>query len=73
VPVTAPASRPAILTGTAYKTAARRMRRCWKSARVLLGEYATYPDIDMKTKPGVGYVHKDGTPYPKMPRRDRLA
>ena len=34
------------------------------------GEYATYPDIDMKTKPGVGYVHKDGTPYPKMARRD---
>jgi uncharacterized cupin superfamily protein len=33
------------------------------------GEYATYPDIDMKIKPGVGYVHKDGTPYPKMTRR----
>jgi uncharacterized cupin superfamily protein len=33
------------------------------------GEYATYPDIDMKTKPVVGYVHKDGTPYPKMMRR----
>jgi uncharacterized cupin superfamily protein len=26
------------------------------------GEYATYSDIDMKTAPGVGYVHKDGTP-----------
>ncbi len=33
------------------------------------GEYATYPDIDMKTEPGGGYVHKDGTPYPKMTRR----
>ena len=33
------------------------------------GEYATYPDIDMKTEPGVGYVHKDGTPYPKAARR----
>ena len=33
------------------------------------GEYATYSDIDMKTSPGVGYVHKDGTPYPKAPRR----
>jgi uncharacterized cupin superfamily protein len=33
-------------------------------------EYATYPDIDMKTKPGVGYVHKNGTPYPKMTRCD---
>jgi uncharacterized cupin superfamily protein len=33
------------------------------------GVDATYPDIDMKTKPGVGYVHKDGTPYPKMTRR----
>ena len=33
------------------------------------GEYATYSDIDMKTAPGVGYVHKDGTPYPKMARR----
>jgi uncharacterized cupin superfamily protein len=33
------------------------------------GEYGTYPDIDMEAKPGVGYVHKDGTPYPKMTRR----
>ena len=33
------------------------------------GEYATYSDIDMKTAPGVGYVHKDGTPYPEMARR----
>jgi uncharacterized cupin superfamily protein len=32
-------------------------------------EYGTYPDIDMRTEPGVGYVHKDGTPYPKMTRR----
>jgi uncharacterized cupin superfamily protein len=35
------------------------------------GEYATYPNIDRKTKPRVGYVHKDGTPYPKMERRGR--
>jgi uncharacterized cupin superfamily protein len=35
----------------------------------IAGEYAIYPDIDMKTEPGVGYVHKDGTPYPKMTRR----
>ncbi len=34
----------------------------------ILGEYATYSDIDMKTEPGGGYVHKDGTPYPKMTR-----
>ncbi len=33
------------------------------------GEYATYSDIDMKTEPGGGYVHKDGTPYPKTARR----
>ena len=33
------------------------------------GEIATYSDIDMKTEPGGGYVHKDGTPYPKMARR----
>ncbi len=32
------------------------------------GEYATYSDIDMKTEPGVGYVHKDGKPYPKTTR-----
>src|SRR5690348_15374688 len=25
----------------------------------ITGEYATYTDIDMKSKPGVGYVHKD--------------
>jgi hypothetical protein len=23
----------------------------------------------MKTAPGIGYVRKDGTPYPKMTRR----
>jgi hypothetical protein len=30
-----------------------------------------YSDIDMKTEPGGGYVHKDGAPYPKtkMTRR----
>ncbi len=33
------------------------------------GEASTYSDIDMKTEPGVGYVHKDGTPYPKVARR----
>ena len=33
------------------------------------GEYATYSDIDMKAEPDGGYVHKDGTPYPKMTRR----
>ena len=33
------------------------------------GEYATYSDIDMKTEPGVGYVQKDGRPYPKTTRR----
>jgi uncharacterized cupin superfamily protein len=33
------------------------------------GEHSTYPDIDMKTEPGVGYVHKDGAPYPKVSRR----
>ena len=35
----------------------------------IAGEQATYPDIDMKTEPGGGYVHTDGTPYPKMTRR----
>jgi uncharacterized cupin superfamily protein len=35
----------------------------------ITGEYAIYPDIDMKTDPGGGYVHKDGTPYPQMTRR----
>jgi uncharacterized cupin superfamily protein len=34
----------------------------------IAGEYATYSDIDMKTEPGVGYVHKDGKPYPKTTR-----
>jgi len=33
------------------------------------GESATYSDIDMKTEPGVGYIHKDGTPYPKTTRQ----
>lgn len=33
------------------------------------GESATYSDIDMKAESGVGYVHKDGTPYPKMVRK----
>jgi uncharacterized cupin superfamily protein len=32
------------------------------------GESAVYPDIDMKAESGVGYLHKDGTPYPKMAR-----
>ena len=32
------------------------------------GESAVYPDIDMKAEGG-GYLHKDGTPYPKMSRR----
>jgi uncharacterized cupin superfamily protein len=32
-------------------------------------EHSTYSDINMKTEPGVGYVHKDGTPYPRMTRR----
>ena len=33
------------------------------------GEYATYSDIDMKAEPSGGYVHKAGTPYPKMTRQ----
>jgi hypothetical protein len=33
------------------------------------GEYARYTNIDVKTKPGAGHVHEDGTPYPKMTRR----
>ena len=33
------------------------------------GEVGVYPDIDMKAESGMGYLHKDGTPYPKMPRR----
>jgi uncharacterized cupin superfamily protein len=32
-------------------------------------ECTTYSDIDMKTEPGVGYIHNDGTPYPKVARR----
>jgi len=28
-----------------------------------------YSDIDMIVKPGTGYTHRDGTPYPKAPRR----
>jgi uncharacterized cupin superfamily protein len=32
-------------------------------------EYATYSDIDMKIEPGVGFVHKDGTHYPKLTQR----
>ena len=35
----------------------------------IAGEYSMYSDIDMKTEPSVGYVHKDGTPYPKTTRR----
>ena len=33
------------------------------------GDYVMYSDIDMKTEPGSGYVHKEGTPYPKTTRR----
>jgi uncharacterized cupin superfamily protein len=33
------------------------------------GDIATYSDIDMTTVPGGGYAHKDGTPYPRQPRR----
>ena len=28
-----------------------------------------YSDIDMIAKPGIGYAHRDGTPYPKAARR----
>jgi uncharacterized cupin superfamily protein len=28
-----------------------------------------YSDIDMMATPGVGYTHRDGTPYPKAERR----
>ena len=28
-----------------------------------------YSDIDMMVMPGVGYTHRDGTPYPKAERR----
>lgn len=30
---------------------------------------AYYSDIDMMVQPGVGYTHRDGTPYPKADRR----
>lgn len=30
---------------------------------------AFYSDIDMKVEPGLGYAHRDGTPYPKAERR----
>lgn len=30
---------------------------------------AHYPDIDMMTLAGVGYAHRDGTPYPSAGRR----
>jgi uncharacterized cupin superfamily protein len=30
---------------------------------------AYYSDIDMMVTPGVGYTHRDGTPYPKVERR----
>ena len=39
----------------------------------LADDAAQYSDIDMKTVPGVGYVHLDGTPYPKAERRGRAA
>jgi uncharacterized cupin superfamily protein len=35
----------------------------------IAGETATYPDIDMLTDGGGGYTHKDGQPYPNVPRR----
>ena len=35
----------------------------------LKDDEAYYSDIDMKTAAGVGYVHRDGTPYPKAARR----
>ena len=28
-----------------------------------------YSDIDMMVTPGIGYTHRDGTPYPKAERR----
>jgi uncharacterized cupin superfamily protein len=28
-----------------------------------------YSDIDMMATPGIGYTHRDGTPYPKAERR----
>jgi uncharacterized cupin superfamily protein len=30
---------------------------------------AYYSDIDMMTQPSTGYIHRDGTPYPKAARR----
>ena len=33
------------------------------------GDSGTYSDIDMLAPGGVGYTRKDGTPYPKTPRR----
>jgi len=52
------------------------LQNCGTAAAVVLeicsripGEYATYSDIDMKTEPGVEYVHKDGKPYPNTTRR----
>jgi uncharacterized cupin superfamily protein len=30
---------------------------------------AYYSDIDMMVTPGIGYTHRDGTPYPKAERR----
>jgi uncharacterized cupin superfamily protein len=30
---------------------------------------AYYSDIDMMVTPGVGYTHRDGSPYPKTARR----
>ena len=35
----------------------------------IVGDSATYSDIDMLAPGGVGYTRKDGTPYPKAPRR----
>lgn len=33
------------------------------------GEAACYPDIDLRAEAGLGYLHRDGTPYPKSTRR----
>lgn len=30
---------------------------------------AHYSDLDMMVRPGIGYTHRDGTPYPKAERR----
>ena len=32
-------------------------------------DVAYYSDIDMKTVPGKGYAHRDGTPYPEQKRQ----